>query len=389
MEQRVTFVTKGHEDRQWDCRFNIPNEQYLDEVLASIKSENDKGKFKYILVGGIEIGTRPNQNDYKCKHIHVAVIFHNRASKASILRNWSIIEGHGYYLVPRNRDLPYSGWKNHHIKLFSKINPDSVLLFEQGELPVDKNVKRIEANEVEKKRKLDDILRDMREMYESGRGEECFDKFPRTTVLYGERIKAMISQKKDFFQTKRHPNIWLHGYPGSGKTTLLNFIYPNYFKKNLHNKFFDLYDPKIHTHIMLEDLDHEAVERLSINFIKTTCDEAGFAVDQKYKTPQLTQAPVLVTSNFTIPQIIPDGKGIEENKAALMRRFYHIRIDMLLQFLCLRLLPKEERVKLQKEGNNDPGKLFLTWDYLQDRPLCMPLRDPEHYQEIIRDTYYK
>ena len=40
---------------------------------------------------------------------------------------------------------------------------------------------------------------------------------------------------------------------------------------------------------MLEDLDHEAVERLSINFIKTVCDESGFAVDQKYKTPQLSR----------------------------------------------------------------------------------------------------
>ena len=33
----------------------------------------------------------------------------------------SIKQGNGYYLVPRNRDLPYSGWKTHHIKSFSKI----------------------------------------------------------------------------------------------------------------------------------------------------------------------------------------------------------------------------------------------------------------------------
>lgn len=85
---------------------------------------------------------------------------------------------------------------------------------------------------------------------------------------------------------------------------MLSFVYPKYYKKNLHNRFFDLYDPAEHTHVMLEDLDHEAVEMLSTQFLKTICDEAGFPVDQKYKTPQLARTTVLVTSNFTINQLI-------------------------------------------------------------------------------------
>ena len=117
---------------------------------------------------------------------------------------------------------------------------------------------------------------------------------------------------------------------------------------------------------MLEDLDHEAVEKLSINFIKTICDEAGFAIDQKYKTPQLARTSVLVTSNFEIANILTDGKGIEENKQALYRRFWHINIFELLRLLGLKLLPKEERNKLKKEGNQDPGKIFISWDYLQN-----------------------
>ena len=58
----------------------------------------------------------------------------------------------------------------------------------------------------------------------------------------------------------------------TGKTAVLSFIYPKMYKKNLFNRFWDLYDPKEHTHVMMEDLDHEAVEKLSINFIKTVCD---------------------------------------------------------------------------------------------------------------------
>lgn len=381
----VPFTT---EDRQWDARFNVQSDQDLTGLLNSIESENERGKFKYILVGGVEIGTRPYQDDYQIKHVHVAAIFHNRVSKRAILKNWNIKEGNGYYLVPRNRDLPYSGWRSHHIKEFSKIDKSKCVLFEMGTLPEDIKKPRVQASEEEKKRKIDDVLIELRDLIENNKEDEAFRKFPRNYLTYGEKIKAMVTQKRDFFKNNGNPNIWLHGYPGTGKTAILSYIYPTYYKKNLHNKFFDLYKPDQHSHIMLEDLDHEAVERLSINFIKTICDEAGFPIDQKYKTPQLARATVLVTSNFTIPEILPDGEGREQNKGAILRRFWHINIMSMLRLLGLKLLPKFERQQLAKEGNNDPGKLFITWDYMTDTPLCTPLRSPEEYQTILKDHFY-
>lgn len=383
-------VPYTHEDRQWDARFNVPTDEYLEELLSNIRTLNDQGKFKYILVSGIEIGTRPTQNDYKCRHVHLAIILHNRMSKSSILRNFGIVEGYGYYLVPRDRKLPYSGWRAHHIKPFSKVDESKTVLFESGSLPLNAVEKTVKTGEEEKKRKLDSILLEMREDLENGREEECFRKFPRNYLMYGEKIKAMLCQKRDFFKDgrKSHPHIWLYGYPGTGKTSILQYIYPKNYKKNLYNKFFDLYDPKEHTHIILEDLDHEAVERLSINFLKTICDPQGFAVDQKYKTPQLTATNVLVTSNFDIGSIMPDEKGVEENKAAMLRRFWHVRIDSLLRLLQLKIIPKWDQKKLKFEGNTDPGKLFVTWDYLQDVPLCQPIQSPEYYQELIRKYYY-
>ena len=320
----------------------------------------------------------------------MAVIFNNRASKSSILKNWNVKQGNGYYLVPRNRDLPYSGWRNHHIKSFSKVDPTKPILYEDGTLPEDIKKKRVEASEHEKKRKVDEILIEMRQMLEQGKGDEAFKKFPRNYLTYGEKIKAMITQKRDFFKNNGDPNIWVYGHPGSGKTALLNFVYPNYYKKNLTNKFFDLYDPEFHTHVLLEDLDHEAVERLGINFIKTICDEAGFPIDQKYKTPQLTSTTCLVTSNFTISDIIPvDQLGYEENKAALLRRFWHVNIYSLLRLLGLKLLPKFERNQLKKEGNTDSAKIFMSWDYITDMPTGLPLKTPSEYQLLIKDTYYK
>ena len=366
----------------------MQNDEDLTRLLDAIGSEWEKGKFKYILVGGVEIGTRPYQDDYQIKHVHVAAIFHNRVSKRSILKNWNIKEGNGYYLVPRNRDLPYSGWKSHHIKEFSKVDKSKCTLYEMGTLPEDIKKPRVQASEEEKKRKIDDILIEMKELIETNKEDDAFKKFPRNYLTYGEKIKAMVIQKRDFFKTGGHPHIWVYGYPGTGKTAILSYIYPTYFKKNLHNKFFDLYDPKVHSHVMLEDLDHQAVERLGVNFIKTICDEAGFTIDQKYKTPQLTRTTVLVTSNFTIPELVQEEHGRDQTISAILRRFWHINIMSLLRLLGVKLLPKYERQQLQKEGNTDPGKLFITWDHLTDTPLCTPLRSPEEYQKIIKDHFY-
>lgn len=384
-----TQVSFNTQDRQWDGRFNVQTDEDLQRLLDSLRTEWDGGKLRYILCGGVEIGTRPFQDDYQVRHVHVAAIFHNRVSKSAILKNWNIKQGNGYYLVPRNRDLPYTGWKSHHVKEFSKVDPTKCVLFEMGELPSDENAKKRSApSEEEKKRKVDEILIDMRGLLEGGQEDEAFRKYPRNFLIYGERLKATITQKRDFFKTNGDPNIWLYGYAGTGKTAILSYIYPNYYKKNLHNKFFDLYDPKIHTHVMLEDLDHEGVERLSINFIKTICDEAGFPIDQKYKSPQLTRTTVLVTSNFQIADVMPDGAGIEENKAALYRRFWHVNIYAFLRMLGVKLLPKFDRMQLQKEGNQSPAALFLSWDYVTDLPTGKPIPSPEVCQKIVKDHFY-
>lgn len=385
----VSFKT---EDRQWDARFNVQTDDYLKTIVENITAMAELGRLKYVLIGGVEIGTRPTQDDYQIKHIHVAFIFHNRTTKSAILKNCGVLEGNGYYLVPRKRELPYSGWREHHIKPFSKIDPLSCILYEYGTLPMDTKEKVICASSEEKKRKLDEILIEMKDMIMNNQEDEAFKKFPRNYLTYGEKIKAMVLQKRDFFQTQQHPNIWLYGYAGTGKTALLNFIYPNYYKKNLCNKFFDLFDPKVHTHIMLEDLDHQAVDRLGMNFLKTICDEAGFPIDQKYKTPQMIKAICLVTSNFTINEILSQQErpvGLSQNLPAMLRRFYHVRIDELLRLLELKLIPKWDRIKLQKEGNNDASKLFMTYDYVADVPKCEALKTPQDYQEVIRNHFYK
>jgi hypothetical protein len=385
---RTEQVSYKHEDRQWDARFNVQSDEYLGIITESIKAEEAKGKFKWVIIGGCEIGTKPSQDDYKVRHIHVGVIFNNRASKASIIKNWGIVEGNGYYLVPRNRDLPYVGWRNHHVKVDSKVDTDALLIYEAGELPKDTGEKRSWArSEAEKKETTDVILKKMRVMIEEDREKEAFELYPRTYLQYGEKLKSLVTQKKP--TTKRaHPHLWIHGFPGTGKTAILNFVYPRTYKKDLNNRFFDLYKEEEHDHIMLEDLDHATVDKLGIQFLKTICDESGFPIDQKYKTPQITKTTVLVTSNFDINAVVPEGKGVDETKMALHRRFLQVRVDDFLRLLGLKLIPPYERKQLKLKGNTNPAAVFMTWDYYRNTPTGEEVQSSEYYQDLLLGYYY-
>ena len=391
MASSNNFVPFHMQAREWDARFNVPTPEDLDAILTNVKAEVAAGKFRYVLVGGVEIGDRPFQNDYLIKHVHVALIYNNRVTKSSIIKNLQIKQGNGYYLVPRNQSLPYSGWKSHHTKPQTKVN-ETLELYEYGVLPADKagDVSNItkRSNE-EKKRKLDEIIVEMKGMIEEGREAEAFTKFPRNYLTYGEKIKAMVAQKRDFFQTNGDPHIWLYGNPGTGKSAVLQVVYPNYYNKNMDNRFFDLYDPKKHTHMLLQDVDYTNVERLGVQFLKTICDEAGFPIDQKYKTPQLARTTVLVSSNFKIHDVLPeDMHGRNEQLNALNRRFWQVNVTELLRILGLKLLNKYEINQLKKSGNVDPRKIFIAWDYLRDLPTGEPLKKAEDYQQIIKEKYY-
>ena len=161
------------------------------------------------------------------------------------------------------------------------------------------------------------------------------------------------------------------------------------YKKDLSNRFFDLYDQDRHSHIMLEDLDPECVERLGVQFLKTLCDEGGFPIDQKYKTPQMIRSVVLVTSNFEIPRVIPeDCVDPVVTRNALYRRFFYVRIDNFMRLLGVKLVDKWDRQKLKSEGNTDTSKLFMGWNYTVDSPTGLPIPEPEEMRKIIRDSFY-
>ncbi|KAG9405376.1 hypothetical protein AC1031_004484 [Aphanomyces cochlioides] len=229
-------------DRQWDYRFNISSEDYLLMLIAAIEEHYAEGKIRYVLVSGIEIGTKPQHTDYQVEHVHVALILHDRMSSNAILKKWGIDMKLGYYLKPRNRSLPYKGWREHHTKEFSKKDPTCLITLEKGTLPED--LKRagppLRSGE-EKKCRINDVIIDLRQLIEAGKEEEAFKKYPRNYMQYGEKLKAMVSQrKKTFFGKHLDPHVYVYGPPGTGKTSLLKFLYPKTSKKDLSNRFWEI-----------------------------------------------------------------------------------------------------------------------------------------------------
>lgn len=377
-------------DRQWDARFNSLNEDTDADIVAAAKRNFDNGRLRFVLIGGPEIGENPKQDDYCTRHVHVCIVLFNPLAKSTVASMFGIKRG--YYLKPRNRVLPLDGWIEHHTKKLTKISGAPLCLYRAGELPADTKQVYTLRSETEKKRKVDECLVDMYDMLKKQKTEEeIFKIYPRNWVMYGEKVKSMLVQRADFFKHNGDPHIWLYGGAGTGKTSLLKYIYPHAYKKNLYNRFFDLYNPREHDHVILEDLDHAAVEQLTLNFIKTMCDESGFTYDQKYKSAQPARTTVLVTSQFSIQNILDHlEKQIEtgEQGKALRRRFYEVKAGELQRFLGVKLRTNYELNMLKQDGNNDPGKCFMSWNYLEGMPGLKDIPSPEECQKKIREEYY-
>ncbi|GLE07449.1 hypothetical protein PINS_up017686 [Pythium insidiosum] len=119
----------------------------------------------------------------------------------------------------------------------------------------------------------------------------------------------------------------------------MGVIYPDYYNKNLDTRFFDCYNEEHHTHCLMQDVDHNVVEKLGVQFFKSVCDDSGYPIDVKFKAAKMVRMTILVTSNFCIDDVVPeDLPGRRENLAALSRRFFQVNIRDLLPILGLKMI---------------------------------------------------
>ena len=70
MENTSRAVPYHTEDRQWDARFNVQSDEDLGHLVNAVRADFERGRLKYVLISGVEIGTRPFQDDYLIRHVH-------------------------------------------------------------------------------------------------------------------------------------------------------------------------------------------------------------------------------------------------------------------------------------------------------------------------------
>lgn len=132
---------------EWDLSFNMPPDglYIAQSIVTTIQDFIDKhpGLVTYALVSGIELGAnRDSETTLDAHHVHCALVTTEHMTKDQALRCFELDEVHAHnrfkrYAAPRSGEWPYIGWKLHHIKVDTKIDPTSLVLFEHGTLPTD------------------------------------------------------------------------------------------------------------------------------------------------------------------------------------------------------------------------------------------------------------
>lgn len=133
---------------------------------------------------------------------------------------------------------------------------------------------------------------------------EVFVKFGR-----GLRDLNLILNKPYQHPTVR--GIWIHGPPGSGKSHSVREIFPDLYSKP-QSKWFDGYNGE-HV-ILLDDLDSDCLN----HYLKIWSDKYACTGETKGGSVNLQHHYFIITSNFTIRDLIPDNPKM---LAAIERRF--------------------------------------------------------------------
>lgn len=138
---------KTRASTEWDLSFTFPdNALYMpNSMIVTIEDfiRKHPDQVKYALISGIEVGTNADSlTTHNAHHVHCCLIIKDAMTRDQALQVFELPEVYAHnkfkhYAVPRNQTWPYIGWKLHHIKKDTKIDPNSLILYEYGQLPED------------------------------------------------------------------------------------------------------------------------------------------------------------------------------------------------------------------------------------------------------------
>lgn len=171
------------------------------------------------------------------------------------------------------------------------------------------------------------ILRDIGELDEEDFKEQYPSFYLRNKPIYDQHRISYLQRTAIAYNSELHDkNLWLYGPTGTGKTTFALSGLPVYqiYSKPATNKWFDGFDPARHKRVVLDDLPILQPGSNIPYYLKIWADHYGCTVEKKGSGTFLdARIPIIVTSNFSIDEAIPN----EIDRQAIKRRFREVYWD--------------------------------------------------------------
>lgn len=303
-----------------------------------------KDAIKYYLIGGPEIA--PSTGG---RHVHALVQFKFQKPLSAVKKLFSRIDAHW---TPKEENITITTLTAHHCKLETKEDPTVLVLFEYP-APKIKPTKSKDPKE-DKYKICIQLARD-------GNLAELEDRYPAMYINKLGTWNTLASQQQPLAAQAPKEHLWIHGPPRQGKTTWVEVNYPEHYKYNLGSKFWNGYDNQ--DVVLLDDMDPDALKTITVQGLKMLGDDTPFPIDIKYKGGQLIRPRVIITSNFTIEEVLTDcGKNHSTTTdiqiEAIKARFTEVHVHKFLHNQGLKFVGPDEVKRLKESGNTDKGMLF-------------------------------
>lgn len=329
---------------QWDIRLNVPDADWVRLFINEMEDYTTSGTVRYLHVSGIEVGDVPGRSSFGEKHIHIALILHNYTSKRSIVNKFASAV-HSWYIEPRDKSKPISGWISYHSKSRSKVNPDDTLLYVYGTPPATRLKRKAPDQETpremairEKKAKDWKRKKYLMVMSEWDILDEEFPGFIYSSMGQSMKREVLKQANDDFTKPLdgKLCNYIIWGNSGTGKSSSVALLYPNCYKKQKGSQYWDAYDKTNpdHSIVWIDEMSKETLKTFSgkqdggFEFLKELADRYAVTVDEKYtKGYKIRPKQIIITMNEHPTTLLPD-RAVEVNKQALYRKFKILHVEV-------------------------------------------------------------
>lgn len=175
------------------------------------------------------------------------------------------------------------------------------------------------------------------------------DLYSRYRHTYHMEAKAHMPMPQDLDYL---PGIWIHGAAGLGKSRIARHLFPDAFKK-LQNKWWDGYQPTIHSSVILDDFDFKDLS----HHLKIWADRYAFTAEIKGGALSIRPKWFIITSNYSPSTLFGHDDLLIE---AINRRF--TVVELTSPWAPGRMVPFQLQKHLPRDvpQASDPGSEVIV-----------------------------